>query len=88
MSPTLATQGGETHLIRKPTKRTQDGQLSQQVHATISRWLLSLQNFGDTVYSPLFFHEIIEIELVLPLMAAILIFSRTESNLGMSIKST
>ena len=49
MSPTLATQGGETYLIRKPTKRTQDGQLSQQVHATISRALLSLQNFGDNV---------------------------------------
>ena len=49
MSPTLATQGGETYLIRKPTKPTQDGQLSQQVHATISRGLLSLQNFGDNV---------------------------------------
>ena len=49
MSPTLASQGGETHLIRKPTKQTQDGQLSQQVHATISRWLLSLQNLGDNV---------------------------------------
>ena len=49
VSLTLATQGGETHLIRKPTKRTQDGQLSQQVHATISRGLLSLQNFGDNV---------------------------------------
>ena len=31
---------------------------------------------------------IVEIERVLPLMAAILIFSRTESNLGKSIKST
>ena len=42
----------------------------------------------DTLHSPLFFREIVEIERVLPLMAAILIFSRTESNLGKSIKST
>ena len=41
VSPTLATQGGETHLIRKPTKRTQNGRLSQQVHARITRWLWS-----------------------------------------------
>lgn len=34
---------------------------------------------------PYFFPEIVEIERVLPLMAAILIFSCTESNLGKSI---
>ena len=37
---------------------------------------------------PYFFRVIVEIERALPLMAAILIFSRTESNLGKSIKST
>ena len=37
-------------------------------------------NFLKIVHSPLFFREIVEIERVLPLMAAILIFSRTESN--------
>ena len=58
--------------------------LRYRCHANRKPWKIG----SETLHSPLFFREFVEIERVLPLMAAILIISRTESNLGKSIKST
>ena len=46
----------------------------------------SVYHYSRTVHSPLFFREIVEIQRVLPLMAAILIFKCTFSNSSLPLK--